>query len=681
MRARWLIAFALVLYAGALGRDRIDAWIDATVLPPLLAETSVEVLDRHGELLRAYTVADGRWRLAADPAAVDPMFTDMLIAYEDKRFYRHNGVDGLALARAVAQALRHGEIVSGASTLTMQVARLVEDGPTGRLGGKLRQVRLALALERRLTKAQILALYLDRAPYGGNTEGIRAAARAWFAKPPRRLTAAEAALLVALPQSPETRRPDRHPDAARLARDRVLARAEAAGVISPDMAALARSAAVPGTRAAMPALAPHLADRLTAEAPGQAVHHTTLDAGLQARLEALAAQAVRDHGGGALSVAMVVADHTTGEILASVGSAGYAQETRAGFVDMTRALRSPGSTLKPLVYALAFDEGLAHPQTMIDDRPMRFGSYAPENFDGQYRGPVSVEQALQLSLNIPAVALTAELGPPRLVAALRRAGAEPVLPGGAAPGLAVALGGVGVTAEDLTALYAGLAEGGEAVALTARQRPGAGQGPRARVVSPEAAWQVGHILAGMPPPPNAARQRLAYKTGTSYGHRDTWAVGYDARHVVTIWMGRPDGTPVPGAFGADMAAPVLFEAFARLKPALDPLPPPPPGTLVLSGAALPAPLREFRSRTAVFAEVDAPELAFPPDGALVETAGAPLVVKIAGGEPPFTVLANGAPVVVGDRSRRPELPLAAGHVTLSIIDATGRSARAAVELR
>ena len=681
MRARGILVLALALYIGALGRDRVDAWVDATPLPPLAIETAVEVLDRNGELMRAYTVADGRWRLAADPGMVDPVFVKMLIAYEDKRFDRHRGVDLRAALRAAAQALRHGEVVSGASTLTMQAARLIEDGPTGTLAGKLRQIRLALALERRFSKAEILALYLDRAPYGGNTEGVRAATRAWFAKPPRRLTAAEAALLVALPQSPETRRPDRDADAARRARDRVLARVEAAGVISPETAAAARRAPLPSARAAMPALAPHLADRLRAEAPAQPVHHTSLDASLQARLETLAAQAVRDHGGGALSIAIVVADHGSGEILASVGSAGYSLETRQGFVDMTRALRSPGSTLKPLVYGLAFDEGLAHPQTMIDDRPMRFGAYAPENFDGQFRGPVTVEQALQLSLNVPVVALTAEIGPTRLLTALKRAGVAPVLPGDAAPGLAVTLGGVGVTAEDLTALYAGLAAGGQAVALTARQFRGAAQETRARIISPEAAWQVGHILAGMPPPPNAARQRLAYKTGTSYGHRDTWAVGFDARHVVTIWMGRPDGTPVPGAFGADMAAPVLFEAFARLKPKLDPLPPPPPGALMLSGAALPLPLRSFRSRAAAFTVVDAPELAFPPDGALVEIAGAPLVVKIAGGRPPFTVLANGAPMIVGSRSRAPELPLEKGHVTLSVIDATGRSDRAVVELR
>jgi len=658
MTARVFFTLALMLFAAGHARDRFDAWVAATVLPPLAVETSVEVLDRHGDLLRAYTVADGRWRLAVDADAVDPLFLRMLVAYEDKRFDRHAGVDLIAMGRAAGQAIGQGRIVSGASTLTMQTARLLEDGPTGTGAGKLRQIRVALALERRLGKEDILALYLDRAPYGGNIEGIRAAARAWFGKPPDRLTPAEAALLVALPQSPEMRRPDRNP--------------------SGETARAALGEALPGARRDMPMLAAHLADRLRGEAPGAALHLTTLDAGLQARLEALAAQAVRDHGEGALSIAILVADHASGEVLASVGSGGYAADARAGFVDMTMALRSPGSTLKPLVYALAFDEGLAHPQTMIDDRPMRFGGYAPENFDGAYRGPVTVAEALRFSLNIPVVALTAELGPARLMAGLVRAGAAPVLPGTAPPGLAVALGGVGITPRDLTALYAGLARGGEAVVLRERAGEVVTGG---RIVSPEAAWQVGHILAGMPPPPNAARQRLAYKTGTSYGHRDTWAVGFDGQHVVTVWMGRPDGTPVPGAFGGDMAAPVLFEAFARVKPALGPLPPPPPGTLLLSNSALPLPLREFRPRDAVFAAADKPELAFPPDGALVETGGAPLGLRIEGGRPPFTLLANGAPVLVATRARTPSLPLGLGHVTLSVIDAEGRAARAQVELR
>ncbi|MEJ1992748.1 MAG: penicillin-binding protein 1C [Maritimibacter sp.] len=679
MRARWVFAAAALLFAGAVGRDAADHWIDTTPLPTLQVETSPEVLDRYGNLLRAYTVADGRWRLEVAPEAVDPLFTRMLIAYEDKRFDYHHGIDLRALIRAAGQDALNGRIVSGASTLTMQVARLIEDGPTGTLTGKIRQIRLALALERRLSKHEILALYLNRAPYGGNTEGIRAATRSWFGKEPARLTPAEAALLVALPQSPETRRPDRHPVSAEAARNRVLARMQRDGVISADTAEAAQREPLPRARRDMPQLAAHLADRLRRETPGLGQILTTIDGDLQARLEALAATAVRDHGGGALSVAILVADHKSGELIASVGSAGYDNDTKQGFVDMTTALRSPGSTLKPLVYALAFDEGLANPQTMIDDKPMRFGSYAPQNFDGRFRGPVTVEKALQYSLNIPAVALADAIGPARVMAGLKRAGTDPVLPGNAAPGLAIVLGGLGITPEDLTTLYMGLAEGGQAVAL--KLRPGEAARDPQRITSPEAAWQVGHILAGMPPPPNAPRERLAYKTGTSYGHRDAWAVGYDGRYVVTVWMGRPDGTPVPGAFGADVAAPVLFEAFSRVTPQLEPLGPPPPGTLIASTAALPAPLQEFHPRGAVFAAENAPEIAFPPDGAAVELTGQPLVLRIEGGTPPFTLLANGAPIITATPSRRPALSLAPGHVQLAVIDASGEAARVQVELK
>lgn len=677
--ARALFALAFALWLAALGRDAFDSWIEATPLPALSVATSTEVLDRHGALLRAYTVADGRWRLATDPEKVDPLFLKMLVSYEDKRFYRHHGVDPQAMARAVAQAIANGHVVSGASTLTMQVARLLEDGPTGTIAGKLRQLRLALALERRFSKDEILALYLERAPYGGNTEGVRAAARAWFGRPPVRLTPAEAALLVALPQSPETRRPDRHPRAAGAARARVLRRAQEAGLITPQAARIANGAELPARRREMPRLAAHLADRLHAQTSDAGVIHTTIDADLQARLERLAARAVRDHGAGALSIAIIVADHQSGEVRASVGSADYSAGARQGFVDMATALRSPGSTLKPLIYAMAFDEGLAQPQTIIDDKPMRFGSYAPQNFDGRFHGPVTAAQALRMSLNLPAVALTEAVGPVRFMAALRRAGVRAKLPGEAPPGLAVVLGGLGITPLDLTTLYAGLAEGGLAQPLLAVK--GRAPAPRQRIVSPQAAWQVGHILAGMPPPPNAPRERIAYKTGTSYGHRDTWAVGFDGRHVVTIWMGRPDGTPVPGAFGADVAAPVLFEAFSRITPKPQPLRPPPPGTLMASTAALPAQLRAFRSRGAVVATDNAPVLAFPPDGALVDTGGQPLTIKIAGGKAPFTLLANGVPALVGSPSRAPEMTLAPGFVTLSLIDADGRSARAHFEVQ
>jgi len=678
MRARLPWALAAGLWLAALGRDGLDHWVAATVLPPLVAETSVEVLARDGRLLRAFTVSGDRWRMAVGLDGVDAGYLAMLVAYEDKRFYRHHGVDPVALLRAAGQAALHGGVVSGGSTLTMQVARLLEDSGTGQWLGKLRQIRLALALERHLTKDQILALYLIQAPYGGNIEGVRAATLGYFGKEPRRLTTAEAALLVALPQSPEARRPDRHAAVATIARDRVLQRLQVQGFLTTEPANSAETEPVAATRRSVPALAPHLAERVRAEDPLTQRHLLTIDATLQAQLERLAQDAVAARGD-RLSVAMVVADHRTGEILASVGSAAYQGDQRQGYVDMTRAIRSPGSTLKPLIYALAFDEGLAHPETLIEDAPVAFGSYRPQNFDKSFHGTIRLRQALQLSLNIPVVLLLDALGPARLIAAMEQAGVTPVIPGGQ-PGLAVALGGVGVSLEDLVQLYAALAEGGRAVALHVD-----GEAPplTGRMVSDVAAWQVGDILQGLPPPAGSPANRLAYKTGTSYGHRDAWAVGYDGRHVIGIWMGRPDGTPVPGAFGGDLAAPILFEAFARLKPALESLPPPPPATLIVSTAALPLPLQHFRPRNAVFAAApDAPMLAFPPDGAAVELAGRPLRVKVSDGTPPFTWMADGIPLVLKSRLREESLPLSGpGFVTLSVIDAQGRSARASVTLQ
>ncbi|WP_099825841.1 penicillin-binding protein 1C [Oceaniglobus indicus] len=679
MRAeRVLFALAVALFCIGAARDGIDAWIDRTDLPSLAIETGTEVRDRHGDLLRAYVVGDGRWRLATGLDAVDPTYVSMLIAYEDKRFRRHAGADPWAILRAGADAVLHGGVRSGASTLTMQVARLLEDGPTGAWGGKLRQLRVALALERRLGKDAILTLYLNRAPFGGNIEGVRAAALTWFGKEPRRLTPAQAALLVALPQSPETRRPDRHPAMARSARDRVLDRLAGAGGLSPDAAIAAKREPIPTERRAFPALSPHLADRLTGDAPGAPVIATTLERPLQGALESLARQALRGRGD-RLSIAIMVADHTTGDILAQVGSADYDNDPRQGFVDMTRALRSPGSTLKPLVYGLAFDRGLAHPETLIDDVPTAFGPYAPQNFDGQFRGTVRLREALQMSLNIPVVKLTEALGPARLTDALRRAGTDVVVPGGR-PGLAVALGGAGVTLEGMVQLYATLANGGRRVDLRATPDTVA---PGAAVISPEAAWHVGDILSGLAPPPGAPRNGLAYKTGTSYGHRDAWAIGWDGRHVAGVWMGRPDGTPVPGAFGGDLAAPVLFQTFARIAPTLTPLAPPPPATLMTGTADLPAPLRRFRGPAEIRSQAGSPPpvIAFPPDGARMRIDKGQLTIKLRDGRAPFTILADGVPVAVQSTERETRIDVAApGYITLSVIDAAGKSARSQVRL-
>ncbi|WP_420858021.1 penicillin-binding protein 1C [Marivivens marinus] len=667
------LTLAVVLWAAALGRDRVDIWIDATDLPTLEIAQSIEVLDRDGTLLRAYTVADGRWRMGTDPASVDPTYLAMLIRYEDKRFRGHAGVDPLAMARAAAQALGRQEVVSGGSTLTMQVARLLEDSGTGRWSGKLRQIRVALALERQLSKDEILTLYLNLAPFGGNVEGVRAASFTWFGKPPERLTPAEAALLVALPQSPESRRPDRHPETALAARNRVLIRMVSDGVLEAETARAAMSEPMPDDRRPFPTLAPHLSDRLVA-AGGPRVVRTTLDAGLQARIEDLAQAAVAQRTD-RVQVAVMIADHQTGEILATVGSGAYAADRRGGFLDLTQAVRSPGSTLKPLVYALSFDNGLAHPETLIADRPMDFNGYRPQNFDGAYRGDIRVRDALQWSLNIPVVSLTEALGPEHVLAGLRRAGADPVLPGGR-PGLAVSLGGVGMTLDDLVRLYAGLAQGGVAVDLRALPDPSDGFAPQ-RIVGEVAAWQVADILLQAPRPAGVQGAGIAFKTGTSYGHRDALAVGFDGRHVVAVWMGRADGTPVPGAFGADLAAPIMFEAFERLKPRIDPIPPPPPATLLLPTAQLPLPLQRFRPRGGQLDE-GAPRIAFPPDGARIASGG--LVARVSDGAGPFTWLANGVPVGTTHRREIQIDALGRGFSALTVIDAEGRSARAEIEL-
>ncbi len=682
MRApdRLCFVLALLLLTSAATRDGLDRWVATTQLPSLLSETSVEVRDRSGQMLRVYTVGDGRWRMAVTSDWVDSRYLDMLIAFEDKRFYSHAGVDPWAILRAFGQAVWNGRLISGGSTLTMQVARLLEDSGTGHWRGKLRQIRVALALERQFSKDEVLTLYLSRAPYGGNLEGIRAATLAWFGKEPARLTPAEAALLVALPQSPEARRPDRNRPQARLARARVLSRMQYAGVLGAEAISGALTEPVPYRRRPFPALAPHLSDLALARDPLVRRHDLTLDLTVQQDLEKMLETSMQGLPAN-VSAAVVAADHRSGEIIASVGSASFGSgDARQGYVDMTRALRSPGSTLKPLVYAMAFDRGLVHPQTLINDRPVAFGSYAPQNFDGKFRGELPVAEALRQSLNIPVVLLMDQIGPAHLMDALRRAGVQTELPGDQA-GLAVALGGVGITLTDLVQLYATLANGGQARQLHWHKAV-PDKGPASQIVSRAAAWQISDILAGLAPPRGGAAGQLAYKTGTSYGHRDAWAVGFDGAHVIGVWIGRPDGTPVPGAFGGELAAPILFDAFQRLKRQTDPLPPPPPETLIVSTAQLPQALRRFSGREAVFqAPEDALKLVFPPDGVRLTGVDGALVVKVQDGKPPFTWLANGAPVQTGVHRRETALSgLSEGFSTLSVIDAKGQSARVTVRI-
>lgn len=649
-------------------------------------EFSRTVVDRNGKLLRSYVTSEGRWRLPATRTDVDPRFFDVLLDYEDKRFYSHHGVDPLAFGRAALQLVTHGHIVSGGSTISMQVARLLEPRAKRSLYVKIREAVRAIELEQRLSKDEILGLYLTLAPYGGNLEGTRAASLAYFGKEPRRLTLGETALLVALPQSPELRRPDRSHAAAVRARDRVLDRVARHGLFSPAEIARAKQEPVPNARKQMPMTAPHAADDAVAGEPAERQIKLTIDGGLQRTLEDLARE--RAHAlGPDMSVAIMAVDNETGEVLARVATPDYFDERRAGQVDLTRALRSPGSTLKPFIYGLGFEDGLIHPDTLIEDRPIHYGSYAPENFDLTFQGTVTIRRALQQSLNVPAVAVLEEVGASRLLARLGEAGASLVLPRREAPGLALGLGGVGITLTDLTTLYSGIARQGNVEPLA--EILGSPTPATKRLLEPVAAWYVAKILQGTPPPANAAGGRIAFKTGTSYGYRDAWALGFDGKHTVGVWAGRPDGAPVSGLSGRVTAAPILFDAFARGFKQLESLPPAPKGALIATTAKLPAPLQRFSAGLSVMQSMSPPvHIVFPPDGASLELSmldgEAPdqLPIKITGGSPPLTVLMNGVPLAIARNSRdlyfAPDGP---GFVRLTVTDASGAADSVMVRLQ
>ena len=686
------LAGAVSAAAGLILIAAFAMWVVSLGPLPLAQaqQVSTTIIDRNGKLLRAYAMADGRWRLPVDAKTdVDPGYRKLLLAYEDRRFWSHAGVDPFALGRAAFQLVTRGHIVSGGSTITMQLARLMEPRRQRSVYAKLRQMVRALEIERQLTKDQILDLYLALAPYGGNLEGIRAASIAYFGKEPKRLSLGEAALLVALPQSPENRRLDRYPDVAHAARDRVLDRMVEDGQVSAEDAAQAKAVPVPRMRKPLPILAPHSADQAIATVKDAPVIKLTLDSSLQKNLETLAHDRAIALGPN-ISVAIIAVDNESGDVLARVGSPDYFDDRRAGQVDMTRAVRSPGSTLKPFIYGMAFEDGFVHPESLIDDRPIRFGNYAPENFDMTFQGTVPVRKALQMSLNVPAIALLDRVGASRLSSRLKQAGANLVLPKGEAPGLAMGLGGVGITLQDLVQLYVGLARLGSTRPLREIMNVTDDARESLRLMDPVPAWQVGNVLIGTPPPENAVRNRVAFKTGTSYGYRDAWSVGFDGRTTIGVWVGRPDGAPAPGIVGRTAAAPILFDAFARTGKLPAPLLKPPKGTLVASNAKLPLPLRRFRpvGELVRTGGEQAPHIQFPLNGSRIDTAGSngtalsAMPVKVAGGVLPMTMLVNG--ISVGEIDGRRQClvdPPGPGFTRLTVIDATGAADTVVVRIQ
>ena len=647
---------------------------------------SQEVDARDGSLLRPFLSKDGYWRLKTETRDVNPRYLAILKAYEDKRFDDHFGVDPAALFRAATQYVGARRVVSGASTLTMQSARLLEPRPRG-IVTKLFQMVRAVQLEERYTKDQILSIYLSLAPFGGNLEGVRAASLSYFNKEPQALDLSESALLVALPQSPAKLRPDRHGMNAIAGRNKVLARMVNEGVITQSDANVAMREGVPSLRLAMPLIAPHLAYHLATKSHDAQIH-TTIDPALQDAVQRLALQEQSyfdDHA----SLSIVVVENKTRNVLAYVGGVDY--WGKSGQIDLARRTRSPGSALKPFIYGLAFDDLILHPSTRMEDQATTFGDYAPKDFSGGFQGSVTARDALRMSLNVPAVMVLDRVGPLRFTLALSNAGAHLAFPTkDTEPSLPVALGGLGISLADITMLYAGIADGG--VVKPLRYIEGMPDGASHKLFGPVAAYYLRDILAGVALPEGWAmgeglsRQRtIAFKTGTSYGFRDAWSVGFSNDYTIGVWVGRADGAPRMGSVGREAAGPILLKTFGLLPQDKNLAPAPPTGTIIAhSTDALPQGLQVFtrdiqQTPAPVATNVPPPTISFPPNGAVVplpQTAAKDqqIQLKADGGAGPLTWLMNGQLIGSFDRFQ-PVLvtPPGEGFARIVVVDASGRS--------
>lgn len=545
----WLAAVALVFVMAIWAADKI--W----PLPLHEVDPARVVVAHDGTPLWRFADTDGIWRYPVTIDEVSPRYLQALINYEDRWFWKHPGVNPFSVLRAAWQDLSSGRVVSGGSTLTMQVARLLDPHPRT-FGGKFRQLWRALQLEWHLSKRDILTLYLNRAPFGGTLQGVGAASWAYLGKSPAQLSYSDAALLAVLPQAPSRLRPDRWPERAEAARNKVLERMAIQGIWSAKQVQESREEPVWLAPRQMPQLAPLFSRMMLGKSRSDKIV-TTLDAGLQRQLEELA-QNWKGRLPARSSLAMIVVDHTDMSVRGWVGSVDMNDDSRFGHVDMVNAIRSPGSVLKPFIYGLALDDGLIHPASLLQDVPRRTGDYRPGNFDSGFHGPVSMSEALVRSLNLPAVQVLEAYGPKRFAASLRNVGLPLYLPAGAAPNLSLILGGAGARLDDMAAAYSAFARHGKAGKLRLQPADPLLERP---LMSAGAAWIIRRIMSdeAQPLPDNALSRvvPLAWKTGTSYGYRDAWAIGINARYVIGIWTGRPDGTPVVGQFGFASAVPVL----------------------------------------------------------------------------------------------------------------------------
>lgn len=652
---------AALILAAAL----IAVWFCAPILPKGADEVSPILRGSDGGALHVATTQDGYYRLPVDLNAVDPAFIRALIAMEDQRFLSHAGVDMLAIVRAVKSNASAGRVVSGASTITQQLGRQYK--PRSRTYmSKVIEAAEALRLNARLTKREQLERYLTRISYGGNIQGVEAAAQIWLGKSARYLSVDEIALLLALPQAPEARRPDRNPVAAKAGRDLILDRLVEAALIDPAEAKAAKSQPVTTQKHALPE-----GHFLALQALGGGT--ATLDGTLQSQVQAQLRRHVETLPK-AVNAAALIVHAPTREVRALVGAG--AVDHAGGWIDMTDRLRSPGSTLKPFIYGLARDDGLLDFGTDVRDAPTRFGSYRPENFTRAYHGRVSIAEALQHSLNVPAVTALNLVGADRFRAVLAAAGPQTRGRVGddQGEGLALALGGTGLSARDLAVLYTALANGGQAGPLRYRAGGDDGDAPPYALMTPDTAAETLRVLRGAPRPKGftnmAGTERIAYKTGTSYGYRDSWAAGIAGDYVLIVWIGRPDGAPRAGRTGRGSAAPLLFDIAVPLMP---------------EG-------RSFTARVdtgtpsglqAINRETDrAPQILFPADGSDVVSSigdgGRGLSISVESDET-VAVYVSGEAVTL-EAGLSVWHPPAPGFYTVTAVDEQGRSAQSTVRI-
>lgn len=561
---RTLLLFVL-LFLGFLSFLILD------VLIPLPMEEFKErhfaqvVVDQSGQPLRSFADSKGVWRYPVALSEVSPNYIEALLSYEDRYFYQHFGVNPLAVIRALGQRISEGRFVSGASTLTMQVARILKPHDKT-LTGKMAQMFRALQLEWHYSKEEILTFYLNYAPFGGPIEGVQAASYVYLGKPASQLSHSEAALLAVLPQAPSRYRPDRHKQMAQQARDKVLQRMLDHNTWSYQVVNEAREEPLWASYNARPMLAPLLTRRLSQRYAGEPVIHSTIDIQLQANLESL----LKDHISGKsaqVSAAILVVKNEDMSTLAYLGSADYLSANRKGAVDMISAIRSPGSTLKPFIYGMAIDEGLIHSQSLLFDIPQSFSGYRPKNFTDDFSGPVSASQALVRSLNMPAVQVLDKLTPESFYVNLKNAGLDIRLPNRAKPNLSLALGGGGVSMEQLVGVFASLGNQGKAGRIRLAKNEPVDFSP---LLSAGSAWIIQDALSKASLKSHINRRQLlktpgiAFKTGTSYGFRDAWTLASNDKITIAVWVGQPDGSYLPDNSGRNSAVPLLNQVLAIL---------------------------------------------------------------------------------------------------------------------